>query len=117
MIVRLLTDHNLEFLCLKGGCTVSYESTHVKMPYCWKAHVTAHFCLQRVLCKGSTILIALKKDVPSITWKVGQLVIGSDKWQCSNNANNPDSKTIYTKVEEVKHPKEHVIELHSTSAG
>ena len=31
MSVKLLTEHHLEFLCLTGGCTGSYESTHVKM--------------------------------------------------------------------------------------
>ena len=29
--VKLLTEHNLEFLSLKRGCTVSAESTLVKM--------------------------------------------------------------------------------------
>ena len=33
MIVKLLTEHHLEFLSLKGGCRGSSESTHVKMPY------------------------------------------------------------------------------------
>ena len=42
MTVKLLTEHHLEFLCLKGGCTGSSESTHVKMRHCWKSHVTAH---------------------------------------------------------------------------
>ena len=42
MIVKLLTEHHLEFLSLKGGCTGSSESTHVKMPHCWKSHATAH---------------------------------------------------------------------------
>ena len=41
MSVKLLTEHNLEFLSLKGGCTGSSESTHVKMPHCWKSHATA----------------------------------------------------------------------------
>ena len=40
--VKLLTEHHLEFLNLKGGCTGSSESTHVKMPLCWKSHVAAH---------------------------------------------------------------------------
>ena len=31
MIFELLTEHLLEFLNLKGGCTGSSESTHVKM--------------------------------------------------------------------------------------
>ena len=30
MIVKLLTEHNLEFLSLKGGLRGSSESTHVK---------------------------------------------------------------------------------------
>ena len=38
----LLTEHHLEFLSLKGGCRGSSESTHVKMPHCWKSHATAH---------------------------------------------------------------------------
>ena len=43
LIVKLLTEHDLEFLSLKGGGTGSSESTHVKMPHFWKSHVTAHF--------------------------------------------------------------------------
>ena len=45
MIVKLLTEHNFEFLSLKGGCTGSSESTLVKMPHCWKSHVAAHIWL------------------------------------------------------------------------
>ena len=42
MSVKLLTEHHLEFLSLKGGCVCLSESTLVKMPHCWKSHVTAH---------------------------------------------------------------------------
>ena len=42
MIVKLLTEHHLEFLSLKEGCRGSSESTHVKMPHCRKFHVLAH---------------------------------------------------------------------------
>ena len=42
MIVKLLTEHHLEFLSLKGGCTGSPESTFVKMSNCWKSHAAAH---------------------------------------------------------------------------
>ena len=42
MNVKLLTEHHLEFLSLKGGCTGSSESTLVKIPHCWKSHVSAH---------------------------------------------------------------------------
>ena len=45
MIVKLLTEHNLEFLNFKGGCRGSSEHTLVKMPYCWKSHVAAQLLL------------------------------------------------------------------------
>ena len=45
MSVKPLAEHDLEFLSLKGGCIGSYESTFVKMPHCWKSHVTAHYYL------------------------------------------------------------------------
>ena len=51
MIVKLLTEHNLEFLSLKGGCTGSSESTLVKIPHCWKSHVMAHMSLCYVQLK------------------------------------------------------------------
>ena len=48
MSVKLLTEHHLEFLCLTETCTGSSESTLVKMPQCWKSHVTAHLSIQVV---------------------------------------------------------------------
>ena len=56
MIVKLLTEHHLEFLSLKGGCTGSSESTHVKIPHCWKSHVTAQ--LSSAPDKGSNAVLA-----------------------------------------------------------
>ena len=41
MIVKLLTEHHLEFLSLKGGCRGSSESTLVKMQHCWKSQAMA----------------------------------------------------------------------------
>ena len=43
MIVKLLTEHHLEFLSLKGGCTGLSESTLVKMSNCWKSRALAHY--------------------------------------------------------------------------
>ena len=56
MIVRLLTEHNLEFLSLKGGCRGSSESTLVKMPNCWKSHAAAQmsFSAKSDPCECST---------------------------------------------------------------
>ena len=42
MIVKLLTEHHLEFLRLKGAIRGSSESTLVKMSNCWKSHAQAH---------------------------------------------------------------------------
>ena len=42
MTVKLLPEQHLVFLSLKGVDTGSSESTHVKMPHCWEAHVVAH---------------------------------------------------------------------------
>ena len=53
MTVKLLTEHLLQFLNLKGGCTGSSESTLVKMPHCWKSHVAAYimnFAMLGVIC-------------------------------------------------------------------
>ena len=55
MTVKLLTEHHLEFISLRGGCTGSSDSTLVKMPYCWKSHVVAHILI--------TILMSQLKDV------------------------------------------------------
>ena len=49
MIVKLLTEHHLECLNLKGGCRGSSESTHVKMPHCWKSIALAHLLLLYLL--------------------------------------------------------------------
>ena len=48
MTGKLLFEHNFEFLSFKGGCTGSSESTLVKIPHCWKAHVAAHVFLSNV---------------------------------------------------------------------
>ena len=60
MSVKLLTEHYLKFLNLKGGCRGSSESTHVKMPRCWKSHVLAHilnWAFVVLLYSSDTILV------------------------------------------------------------
>ena len=68
LTLKLLTKHHLEFLSLKGGCTGSYESTLVKMPHCWKAHVTAQ-TVQVYTCRRISFLVSVRKccDNPFIT--------------------------------------------------
>ena len=55
MIVKLLTEHNLEYLSLKGGCRDSSESTLVKMPHCWKSHVAAYYGVQSIAKQSQNI--------------------------------------------------------------
>ena len=58
MTVKLLTEHKLEFLSLKGGCTSSSESTIVKTPHCWKPNVVAQILLfSRVLLRLYWVLL------------------------------------------------------------
>ena len=46
MVVKLLTEHHLEFVSLKGGCRGSSEFILVKMSNCWKSHAVAqiYYC-------------------------------------------------------------------------
>ena len=41
MIIKLLTEHHLAFLSLKGGGTDSSKASLVKMSNCWKSHAAA----------------------------------------------------------------------------
>ena len=47
MIVKLLTEHHLEFLSLQGGCRGSSKSIHFKMPHCWKSHALAQILVEQ----------------------------------------------------------------------
>ena len=67
MIVKLLTEHHLEFLSLKGVCTGSYESTVVKIPHCWKSHVAAHV-YNHFQGKGLTHTEKSDKTIAVFTW-------------------------------------------------
>ena len=54
MSVKLLTEHHLEFLSLKGGCIGSCESTLVEMPHCWKSHAVAQMFFIISVLRGYT---------------------------------------------------------------
>ena len=64
MIVKLLTEHHLEFLSLKGGCRGSSESTLVKMPHCWKSHAPLLYILQFVISDAEvySVRCQIKRD-------------------------------------------------------
>ena len=84
MIVKLLTEHHLEFLSLKGGCRGSSESTHVKMPNCWKSHAAAHMsystnidwlCFIRKLMTHSNFLLPSAIFSTEMTTSSGKLPV------------------------------------------
>ena len=75
MIVKLLTEHHLEFLSLKGGCRGSSESTSlVKMSNFWKSHASAH--IQNCLIAG----IRYIHPVPKSTYKKLTKKYGLKQW-------------------------------------
>ena len=61
MIVKLLTEHHLEFLRLKGGYTGWSESTHGKMSHCWKSRALAQLLIFIVLFFSVTDLATPEK--------------------------------------------------------
>ena len=52
MRVKLLTEHNLEFLSLKGAYRGSSESTLIKMSHCWKSHATALIIIRELVLEA-----------------------------------------------------------------
>ena len=68
MIVKLLTEHHLEFLSLKGGCRGSSKSTLVKMSNCWKSHATAQILIiiLQVRATPEIYKIKIRLDIGSI---------------------------------------------------
>ena len=56
MVVKLLTEHYLEFLSLKEGCRGSSKSTLAKMSNCWKSHAAAQFYDERRYSSDSVVI-------------------------------------------------------------
>ena len=54
LCVKLLAEHYLEFLSVKGGCTGLSEYTLVKMPHGWIQRVAAQMGLKNWLCEINT---------------------------------------------------------------
>ena len=65
MIVKLMTEHHLEFLSLKEGCTGSSVSTLVKIPHCWKSHDTVHFSQLQVVV--IIILLEIRRHIKLVS--------------------------------------------------
>ena len=65
MSVTLLSEQHLEFLSLKGGFTCLSESTHIKMPHCWKSHVAVHFFFSIFCLSGHMLTVRLYLNLSS----------------------------------------------------
>ena len=72
MTVKLLSEHHLEFLSTKGGCTGSAEYTLVKMSHYWKSHATAYL-INCMSVDGSTLKtgFAAVRELSHMTWPRG----------------------------------------------
>ena len=49
MIVKLLTEHHLEFLSFKEAAQARLSLHLSRMPHCWNSHAMAYFFLKIVL--------------------------------------------------------------------
>ena len=80
MIVKLLTEHHLEVLSLKGGCRGSSKSTHVKKPHCWKSHALAQMVssYQVILSLTLSLLVLLITSASSLDPDQDQQNVGPD---------------------------------------
>ena len=67
MIVKLLTEHHLEFLSLTGGYTGLFESTLVKMLHCW--NVAAHSTISLIIGThgDQNIIILISNALANVT--------------------------------------------------
>ena len=67
MIVKLLSEHHLEFLSLKGSCRGPSESTHFKMPHCWKSHATAQIFILGTV--PGPVIFGAVTDTACLVWQ------------------------------------------------
>ena len=79
MIVTLLTEHHLEFLSLKEGCTGSSESTLVKMSNCWKSHATAQLLFFPI--QIMTMMIKIAKRLKTLSTMMKMRAVRAVKMQ------------------------------------
>ena len=85
MIVKLLTEHHLEFLSLNGGCRGSSESTLVKMSNCRKSHAAAqmmYFLTRGLTCSHQSVLSRTQELLALLTTEIFKPRIQSQVIRC-----------------------------------
>ena len=68
MNIKLLFEHHLERLSLKGGFTGSSESTLVKMAHCWKSHVTGHIIDRFFFINAGLTETYMERTIPEVLY-------------------------------------------------
>ena len=68
MNIKLLFEHHLELLSLKGGFTGSSESTLVKMAHCWKSHVTGHIIDRFFFINAGLTETYMERTIPEVLY-------------------------------------------------
>ena len=78
MNIKLLTEHHLKFVSLKGGCTCSFESILVKCHIVGN-HVSQLICvyLSYDVASGSEIMACNKVDKPLVVCRFSRNVMTS----------------------------------------
>ena len=95
MSVKLLTEHNLEFLSLTRGCTGSFECTLVKMPHCLKSHVAAQLC--SMLCTYQMVAHVSFKDIDHCPIEIIKGLTHKGQFQYPTKLMGPEEGTyLYT---------------------
>ena len=106
MSVKLLTEHHLEFLSLKGSCTSSSESTLVKIPHCRKSHIAAHFVIALKFATYDSCLIDSLRPSQQLFSYVGTVFLSRTSTMClvqRHNAVTPVRLEPATPRSRVKH--------------
>lgn len=62
-------------------------------------------------------MIAATTNAIAKEWKVGQVILGSSKWDCHGNTLGSTTKGIYAKIKAVYFPTETGIVVHTDEAG
>ena len=97
MSVKLLAEHHLEVLSLKGGCTGSSESTLVKMPHSWKSVAENIETLNITANQGFNVFLIVPENI--CHKKFLQRVYSQHIFSFGNkNSNAPHSITITSAV-------------------
>ena len=106
MSVKLLTEHHLEFLRLKVGCTGLSESALVKMPHCWKSRVMAHltFYLETNPSSLRSMLVpGGRSNLLGTTLNTGDGGGGGGGWFCKHRKGCVNNCTSYTLILTANH--------------